>query len=82
MAWGSGDFNADGKVDINDLTIVLSHYNQSLGASAAGMTAVPEPSGVGLFGIGAISLMAYAWRRLAQRRCANTARTTPVKTSR
>jgi hypothetical protein len=25
-----GDANADGKVDINDLTIVLSHYSQTL----------------------------------------------------
>ena len=26
-----GDANGDGKVDINDLTIVLAHYNQTLG---------------------------------------------------
>ena len=25
----SGDANLDGKVDINDLTIVLAHYNQT-----------------------------------------------------
>ena len=29
-----GDANYDGKVDINDLTIVLAHYNQSTGMSA------------------------------------------------
>jgi hypothetical protein len=28
-----GDANLDGKVDINDLTIVLSHYGQSMGTS-------------------------------------------------
>ena len=28
-AWLPGDANGDGKVDINDLTIVLSHYGQS-----------------------------------------------------
>ena len=28
-----GDANLDGKVDINDLTIVLAHYNQSVGMS-------------------------------------------------
>ena len=31
-------------MDINDLTIVLANYGQGLGASAAGMAAVPEPS--------------------------------------
>ena len=30
-----GDANLDGKVDINDLTIVLSHYNQTTGAAWA-----------------------------------------------
>ena len=29
----SGDANLDGKVDINDLTIVLAHYNQSAGVT-------------------------------------------------
>ena len=29
MNWGAGDFNGDGKVDISDLTIVLTHYNQT-----------------------------------------------------
>ena len=29
----AGDANLDGKVDINDLTIVLTSYNQSTGAN-------------------------------------------------
>ena len=35
MSWGQGEFTGSGTVDINDLTIVLAHYNQSLGSSAA-----------------------------------------------
>ncbi len=60
MTWGQGDFNNDGKVDVNDLTVVLANYNQSVGSSVA---AVPEPSSTFLLGIGAISLLIFAWRR-------------------
>ena len=41
-------------MDINDLTIVLANYNQSLGA---GIKAVPEPSVLALVGVGAIALL-------------------------
>jgi hypothetical protein len=61
--WAAGDFIGDGTVDINDLTIVLAHYGQSLGTSAAGMAAVPEPSGAVLVAIGAVGLLACAWRK-------------------
>jgi hypothetical protein len=63
MTWSQGEFTGDGTVDINDLTIVLASYNQTFGASAAGIKAVPEPSCVVLIGIGAIGLLAFAWRR-------------------
>ena len=46
MAWAQGEFTGDGTVDINDLTIVLAHYGQTAGASAGGISAVPEPSAV------------------------------------
>ena len=63
--WSQGDFNNDGTVDINDLTIVLAHYGQRVGASAAGLAAVPEPSCMVLLAIGAGGLVAFAWQRRA-----------------
>jgi autotransporter-associated beta strand protein len=57
--WNQGDFNYDGTVDGADLNVVLSNYNQSLGVGAA----VPEPSTLLLFGIGAIGLLSYRWMR-------------------
>ena len=62
MTWSTGDFNQDGQVDINDLTIVLAHYNQTAGSSLA---AVPEPSSVALLA-GAACLVVFACRRRAQ----------------
>jgi probable HAF family extracellular repeat protein len=43
--WADGDFNGDGTVNISDLSNVLTNYDRSMGASAAGIRAVPEPSG-------------------------------------
>ena len=65
MTWVTGDFNGDGRVDVNDLTIVLSIFGQSLsGSSAMGMAAVPEPASLILLGVGAISLLGLVrrWR--------------------
>jgi uncharacterized protein (DUF2141 family) len=61
MTWSQGDFNGDGKVDINDLTIVLANYGQSVGSSAAGtVSAVPAPSAVLLTAAGLLDLVACA----------------------
>ncbi len=62
MAWSQGKFTGDGTVDINDLTIVLANYGTTYG-SAAGLAAVPEPSGVLLAGLALVNLVACAWRR-------------------
>jgi hypothetical protein len=63
MDWSTGDFNGDGHVDINDLTIVLANYGHTIGSSSAGLNAVPEPSMLGLLGLGIAGLSAFAWRR-------------------
>ena len=64
MTWATGEFTGDGTVDINDLTIVLAHYNQSIGASAGGyLSAVPEPSSLVLVGLGLFALLLRStWR--------------------
>ena len=61
--WTEGEFTGDGTVDINDLTIVLAHYGQTVGASAAGVAAVPEPAALLLAATGLLGLLACAWRK-------------------
>ena len=51
-------------MDINDLTIVLAHYNQTVGSSAGPLAAVPEPPTLVLFI--AIGLVACGWLRRSQ----------------
>ena len=60
---GLGDFNNDGKVDINDLTIVLADYGQSSGSSALGLSAVPEPAALALLAGGFLALLVCGARR-------------------
>jgi formylglycine-generating enzyme required for sulfatase activity len=59
--WPQGCMDGDpaGTVDINDLTIVLANYGATAGS---GLAAVPEPSALVLIGLGAIGLLAFAWR--------------------
>jgi hypothetical protein len=60
-----GDVNSDGRVDINDLTLVLANFGNTLGGSEAGGAAVPEPSIVALLAAGLGSL---AWVYVSLRR--------------
>ena len=61
---GPGDFTGSGTVDINDLTIVLAHYNQSVGSSATGVAAVPEPSTIAIISAAALlGLLACCWSK-------------------
>ena len=74
--WATGDFNYDGAVNGADFTLLLANWGKtwlpgetagimagaSLGLVSAGQSA-PEPSTIVLLGIGAVSLLAYGWRR-------------------
>ena len=64
-SWSQGCIDGDptGRVDVNDLTIVLANFGTSIGSSAGGLSPVPEPSVPLLFGVAAACLFAYARRR-------------------
>jgi fibronectin-binding autotransporter adhesin len=67
--WSQGDFNYDGMVDGSDYSLIDNTFNQQSVAGfaaevagptseiAGGSAAVPEPTSLGLLGIGAIALM-------------------------
>ncbi len=53
-----GDANLDGKVDINDLTIVLAHFGQAVASGPViGLGAVPEPGALLLLAAGLTGLL-------------------------
>jgi fibronectin-binding autotransporter adhesin len=76
--WANGDFNYDGVIDGSDYTLIDNAFNTqgaSLGSNpaalvasstaqiAGGSSAVPEPTTLGLLGIGALGLFAKRRRR-------------------
>jgi hypothetical protein len=75
--WSNGDFNYDGKVNVDDYTIIDRNIGaqgapfataDSIGASGSGVTAVPEPAGIGVVTMGIGAILASRRRRLVQRR--------------
>ena len=68
--WSNGDFNYDGKINVDDYGIIDFNvgiqgtpFPTGAGASLAGVTAVPEPASVGLFVLGAASVLGGRRRR-------------------
>ena len=62
MRFQDGDMDNDGDVDFFDYITVSNHFGDSLPATA-GAAEVPEPSTFILLAMGAVSLLAYGWRR-------------------
>jgi fibronectin-binding autotransporter adhesin len=78
--WGNGDFNYDGVIDGSDYTLIDNAFNRQGGQiSSAALIAtetsqiatsastVPEPTTLGLLGIGAIGLLSRHHKRHAGR---------------
>ncbi len=59
--WAEADFNGDGKVNVTDLGVLATMYGKTIEAPPS--QAVPEPSGVVLLAMGAVSLLACARRK-------------------
>jgi uncharacterized protein (TIGR03790 family) len=56
LPWGPGDYTGDGRVNISDLAVILTQYDEGNGTAAVGAISVPEPSCLALFGVGAVIL--------------------------
>lgn len=65
---GNGDANGDGIVDIQDLTMAANHWLQTspaLGGGGGGsVNSVPEPGSLLLLGLGAVSMLLMARKRV------------------
>jgi hypothetical protein len=77
--WYNGDFNYDGKINIDDYTIIDANIGNQSGqfftsggiggagsGNLAGVSAVPEPAGAGIFILSATLLARRRLRRAAE----------------
>jgi len=71
--WQNGDFNYDGVVDGSDYTLIDNTFNQisatgatplAIVATSATLSAVPEPTTLGLLAVGSIGLLGRRRRRM------------------
>ena len=64
LTWSQGDFNGDGTVDINDLTIVLAQLQrQRRIVRRRHWPPCPSRACLALLAAGLVGLLAYAWRK-------------------
>lgn len=55
--WADGDFNNDGSVGFDDLLALAQNYGTGTAAAQASVSAVPEPAGAGILGLGAVGFL-------------------------
>jgi hypothetical protein len=69
--WSQGSMDGDlaGRVDINDLTIVLSNFGATSAASAAQLSAAPEPAALALVAAALAALAGWGGCQSALFRC-------------
>jgi uncharacterized protein YjbI with pentapeptide repeats len=63
LQWADGDFDNNGTVDISDLSKVLANYDKSVGMSASGIRAVPEPGTLALLAVALLGALVCIRRR-------------------
>jgi hypothetical protein len=71
--WYNGDFNYDNVVNGSDYTLIDNAFNSQgtkLTSQIAGTSAVPEPAGLEILGVGAVAMLGRrSWRAGRLRRC-------------